>query len=1123
MDKQTIQSNMDQMQAQNKRKRKYSKALAVAALVVAFVTIYALILPGVTMEHSAPICGKQEHAHGDACYNQVQVCALPEGTAHVHTGACYDDAGSLGCGVADGLHMHLTSCFNDQGKAVCGLEEAVHIHTPACFDGEGALICESEAAHVHGATCYDADGSLICEEPSAGHVHTALCYQPMETLTCTVEDPDHEHGPECYTTANELICGQEEAVEIDHQHGEGCYTKELNCTIEEHAHDEVCYDVETYHMIQAGDANKEQIKAEEEAGAPVEGEAVSGGEFAQLAAAGLAYEDDKIQVVFDVPEDLEGELKLTVTEGDEAAESTTDDRSAELYVLPEMETEDVAASDEDAPAWTVDLHINATLDGELVEDISELGITAKMMVKPQAVEPILNEMDLENVAEEIKDEVGVEVTFAQPAESDEATPLSEQEEDAEETVVINSADASTFDLPLKANNLLAKASSTANPNFTVQYYAYVPLLEQVDEDTGANSLPVIDTSGGQLPQNGVTPSVKYLTLNNDGVVQTIDTLSQIYTNDEYEYFPHPSLKYFDKLQKNDNYTLSKIWVLKEGKDPSSLDEADWTVYETDCKFTNNIQYKDEEGYIYIGENFTLRLVSTCSNEETDSKPASFYDYDITDGYIYASASDAASQKNKKQTSTQNSSIWYANTGTKGINSGGNYTGSGVRYGFGNNNTNTGLGTNVWDGNELNKYNNKNKNDKANGCTFGLVTGYDSVGKKIQYTNGVSVPNLFDDGVVSGKTEYSGDGNSLTFSRIGDTYTLTSATVKDKTLNGLEKFSHPGKYDGVQDSKSIWTNGFWPMDNAPSHGTNGHDLKFGNTDLAKNRRYGASEWTALPTSDDGLDHNSYFGMHYTVDFEFDSDYCGPLEYLFFGDDDLWVFLDGKLVLDIGGVHSSVGEYVNLWDYLDRETDAGKEHTLSIFYTERGASGSTCFMNFTLPSVTSDAVAQDTAAIQISKDAQGNGFTSGDEFEFTIELTDESDSPLVNEYPFTKEGYNANGVYEVLESGKIVSGNIFKLKDDQFIEIEGLPQNARYKITEANYEPKVSINGIPQEGSVAESGIIKRVDVIDFVNYKYALPATGGLGTNVIVLVGSAFILVAFILHLRKRHVKIDAKE
>lgn len=54
--------------------------------------------------------------------------------------------------------------------------------------------------------------------------------------------------------------------------------------------------------------------------------------------------------------------------------------------------------------------------------------------------------------------------------------------------------------------------------------------------------------------------------------------------------------------------------------------------------------------------------------------------------------------------------------------------------------------------------------------------------------------------------------------------------------------------------------------------------------------------ALPVSDDFKDHNSYFGMHLSIDFALPEGYMGDLNYVFFGDDDAWLLLAGLSGMD-----------------------------------------------------------------------------------------------------------------------------------------------------------------------------------------------------------------------------------
>lgn len=271
-------------------KKRWYRVVTGLACVVVFCTVYALILPAITMEKGA--CEIPEHTHSEACYTQVTsatrtepVCTIESLNLHQHDGTCYDSEGNLTCGYADFVvHQHDSACYDENGNLWCPLPEiSAHTHSDNCY-----AVPEAEEPHVHTDACYIMErDELTCTE----HVHTDDCYTETSTLICSLEESDeHQHSDDCYAwnkmltcdlstepaevaTEPVLVCGKAEILlhehtadcleesgnlicgkiqVLSHQHTASCFetveklvdTESLTCTLpedEKHTHTALCY------------------------------------------------------------------------------------------------------------------------------------------------------------------------------------------------------------------------------------------------------------------------------------------------------------------------------------------------------------------------------------------------------------------------------------------------------------------------------------------------------------------------------------------------------------------------------------------------------------------------------------------------------------------------------------------------------------------------------------------------------------------------------------------------------------------------------------------------------------------------------------------------------------------
>lgn len=637
------------------------------------------------------------------------------------------------------------------------------------------------------------------------------------------------------------------------------------------------------------------------------------------------------------------------------------------------------------------LDIKLFADGVETEPTGDLQVSFKN-VKLEAKDEQQNVV-LEDAAEAISTmslEESPEITEQTAAETTAATEnikVLHLDEEAMEVNEMESSVENNGDVVMTTDHfsvyiMVQIADLNGTSELTIQHYAYVDVLGAVDGDAPDTNLKD-DTNLIRHTVYSQIYTTDVETVNNMTPNLLIEKLSKVSNSGE---------------NYTSNYRVDAVWQWVGAGEPEGEPKQQEENWKRVWTYDVSKPLADQETVNCIIKKDTILRIEYKSNEARypEIGSAIFYDYDL--------------QVHKDASGNQ----------VPGINDNSNFADeTSPRIGVG---SYPGKYNSLSDEEKAlfeNDYNRWSKNGNV-AAVPGIVEKLDVSGNPV-YKSELIDANLFNEIPVSGKTIY--NDYSLQFQQTGDTYTLSRVKKGDKIVSKDLETLAPAK----RSDSPIFVNGFWPLDSVAG---GNHDSTIA----------GCYDKNVISGS-----HNCYFGMRYTFKFKL-NDYVGPLNYYFRGDDDFWFFIDGKLAVDLGGIHDPQGSMVDLYDYIEKdETD--KEHEITILYAERGGYASTCYMEFTIPNVfdTPPVPTTDQATLTIEKkwkDSENNALkvTTPVNVKLQYRYIGETDWK-----DFSAQGYELNATNDFRKEDIIVIGGYKSEDDNQYTP------KAEYRVRE------VSVNG------------------------------------------------------------------
>ena len=250
---------------------------------------------------------------------------------------------------------------------------------------------------------------------------------------------------------------------------------------------------------------------------------------------------------------------------------------------------------------------------------------------------------------------------------------------------------------------------------------------------------------------------------------------------------------------------------------------------------------------------------------------------------------------------------------------------------------------------------------------------------------------------------------------------------------------------------------------------------------------------------------------------------PIEFEFSGDDDVWVYIDGKLALDVGGEH---GKVIGKLDFKDKsatvsnvKASAGSlisgenvtsdftlsgsnsdEHTLTLFYMERGMWESNMKITFNFPDENEFAVEKKVDTTAVNKDLFSDSlFDNTSVFPFTImnQATHYGTKAADSQNAKLPKVYNDSFANSTLSKNEVQ--NTFEHTDKKAGQSDVVHWKARQNDTTGSYREK-------SVGIIAPAGesTFDASETNAFLQFKmyYDYPDTPALADTYVALTDSA---------------------